>query len=458
MKKWGGMLLTVLLVGCQTISATAQPTTRPLTPTPAPPTLTPQPSSTPTPTPSPTPRPCPSTVPELQYKLPDNPAYQNTIRSIEDFLNQGGNPVRLAFHDDAGFLELEVQAEDLNGDGVPEALVIETYGPYKHFYLFSCLGGQYQERFGHYEAELGEKLEIMAVRDLNKDGFLEVAVKVLGCLRLRCGGVFIVAWDGHEFSHLVQGDSVLRRQLDYAKLSDPQDVKFEDVTGDGIPELVWIGGVPPKDSADFANEWPLRLETHVYRWDGTRYSAEVVEFSDPEYRFQAVQDGDRHALGQQFERAIELYQETVDNDDLDWWSADRWEYLRSKYPYFVTKYGSGTPYPPPTPDPTERPMLSAYAYFRILLSDVMRGKPEDAQSVYDIMVSTYPTGNPGHPFVEMATAFWTHYQSSGSVASACAQAVAYAANHEAILEPLRAYDFGGYQNIHYEPADVCPFK
>lgn len=85
------------------------------------------------------------------------------------------------------------------------------------------------------------------------------------------------------------------------------------------------------------------------------------------------------------------------------------------------------------------------------------GELEAAQVKYATLQEKFPAGNPGHPYVEMATDFWNAYQSSGKIYNACAAAIAYADAHSEILTPLGS-DYHGWQSRIYKPADVCPFR
>src|SRR5205823_14407 len=117
----------------------------------------------------------------------------------------------------------------------------------------------------------------------------------------------------------------------------------------------------------------------------------------------------------------------------------------------------------PAPDPSEYPSLSAYARYRIMLLYVVRGDLSDAKTVYDTLQAKFPAGQVGHVHTEVATAFWNAYQASHSVAQACTQAIAYAAEHPAdVLAYLGRSDYSKYpfgdQSLIYRAADVCPFQ
>jgi hypothetical protein len=85
------------------------------------------------------------------------------------------------------------------------------------------------------------------------------------------------------------------------------------------------------------------------------------------------------------------------------------------------------------------------------------GEMDAAKVKYATLQEKFPAGNPGHSYAEMATDFWSAYQSSGKMYDACAAAIAYANAHPEILTPLGS-DYHGAQSHIYQPADVCPFR
>jgi hypothetical protein len=117
--------------------------------------------------------------------------------------------------------------------------------------------------------------------------------------------------------------------------------------------------------------------------------------------------------------------------------------------------------PKPTRDPNERPILSAYAYFKSMIVHLLFGDTTKAETTHQNLLATYPSGTLGYPITEMATSFWGEYQSTQDIAKACAQSIAYIKTQKDVL----IYLTGGYngfvdQGIDYErdPGEVCPFK
>jgi hypothetical protein len=152
----------------------------------------------------------------------------------------------------------------------------------------------------------------------------------------------------------------------------------------------------------------------------------------------------------EFSRALVLYQDAIFSDKLDWWSKERFESARDSIINFTT----------PTviaPDSTEYHRLAAYAYYRIMLIHLVQGHESDATTVYNTLQEKFGNDPYGHPYVEMATAFWDAYQSTHKMYAGCAAAIEYAAEHPDILIPLGS-DYHGAQSHQYKPEDVCPFR
>jgi hypothetical protein len=200
---------------------------------------------------------------------------------------------------------------------------------------------------------------------------------------------------------------------------------------------------------------PLRVFTYVFKWDGKFFSFSSEEFTAPEYRFQAIEDADKLVLDGKFSEANSLYQDAIFNNKLDWWSSERKLYLINAA--LKNKDSQTTSVSPPQQDISEYPRLAAYAYYRMIALHIHLGQMEAAQLKYATLQKKFPAGSPGHPYAEMATAFWDAYQSTGKMYDACGAAITYADAHPEILIPLGS-DYHGAQSHTYVPADVCPFR
>jgi len=188
------------------------------------------------------------------------------------------------------------------------------------------------------------------------------------------------------------------------------------------------------------------------------FSLTKTEYALPEYRFQAVQDGDRATLAGEYNQALNLYQQAITDIKLEWWSQNR-----RNFEIQISENPNSTISPPPSPDPAEYPNLVAYAYYRVLILNAMRGLLPEAQATYSTLEKQFPQGQVGHAYAEMASAFWSEYQMSHNSEKACEKAIEYASlNSTDILAYLGngafSKTFYGDQSLEYEPENVCPFR
>ena len=440
-------------------SATAAHITPSLTPS-----ITLQPSSTLRPTSTPifnvanvvtfTPAPpaqCPPDDPSLSFDI--TPLY-STFQgedTLLDLLNAGGaKSLITSLIDEEWENGRDYVVADLTDDGIPEIAL----GIYLNFYIFGCSAGQYHPLFT-LQVYDGPKPSIEAIQDMNLDGIPELLIIYEGCPSTHCIGYDIIAWNGNTINYLIQSEWLKSPTWYGYDALVAWDIHSADVDNNGTIELV-VNEIPPFPW-DFneAMFGPLRDGEAVYMWNGEIFARKRFTLSPAKYRFQAVQDADWASLSGDYDHALELYQEAIFSDQLDWWSPERAQYFRDMYYNFLIL----TPTPiPPAPDQSEYYRLAAYSRFRIILLHLLRGWETEAQVIYDNMVELFPSGNPGYPYVEMATLFWGQYQSSHNMGLACAQAIQYTTQRpNDILDSLGNIYIHTYQNHIYQPADVCPF-
>jgi len=150
---------------------------------------------------------------------------------------------------------------------------------------------------------------------------------------------------------------------------------------------------------------------------------------------------------------MDLYQQTIFKDQLKAYSLEIRQNLQETWDGQFSKV---TPTPVPS-DPTEYPRLAAYAYYRMIILHTFLGEMDAAQINYASLQEKFLPNNPGHPYAEMASAFWSAYHSAGTLSAGCAAAIQYAAEHSEILVPLGS-DYHGWQSHQYVPTDMCPFR
>ena len=363
-------------------------------------------------------------------------------KKVLAYLNKGGSLSNLLAALQAGAMADRYRFQDFTGDGVKDLLIDHFLGPnpYSDIRIYSCIDGTYKS-FSAIEDDWAplQYASILGIKDLNKNGIPEIVIAVRPAL-------LILEWQGSDFRRTELGGPHTQRY--------PAEIK--DINHDGLDEIIFTG----KEihyfgfNEDVYRGAPWRDEIVVFSWDGSDYIQHPSEYSTPEYRFQAIQDGDRLTLQHNYEQAFALYQSAIFSDQLKEWSPEMHSYELG----ILNANMNSRPTPTiPHPDLTEYPRLAAYAYYRMIALHIDLGQMDAAQVNYATLQTKFPPGNPGHPYAEMATAFWDAYQSTGRMYNACGAAIAYADAHPEILIPLGS-DYHGAQSHTYVPADVCPFR
>lgn len=397
------------------------------------------PTTPPTSTPLPFSEKCDYNTPNLKYQSTDD-----SEESVANFLNAGGEPTELNSN-------FNTTIKDLNSDGIPEITVISR-GYFSSMFLFSCINGVYENSLDPSFEQVVSSIQILSTDDLNKNGLPEIATRTLTCFLNSCGNMFIAEWDGKQFSALIKDPK--DAAVHFAEMSFYQDSYIKDLDNDGFAEIVWVGGKPNHE--DFLS-LPSRIETHVYKWDGKYYRPKLVEYSNPTYLFQAVQDGDHYALDGQLEKAFKMYNEVLKNETLSWWTESRQKFLLEQAGYHPCENTC----PQPNPDADEKPILQAYASYRIMLAQILLDQQTEAENTYKNLIATYTKDSrdnyAGAVVADLATAFWNEYKASQNIKYACSEAIMYTERHTDFLQYIGG-GYHGWQMDTYEPKDICPFK
>ena len=296
------------------------------------------------------------------------------------------------------------------------------------------------------------------------DNTLELLIMAWDCFLNPCQDLWVIEWNGEEFVNLI-GES----EENPVGADALFDWELQDIDQNGTIEIILKDHVPVWST--YTSGLPWREMTETFKWNGSKFAIYQEEFAPPQYRFQATQDGDLATLAGEYDRAESLYQQAILSKTLDWWSPDRQAYERAKYDSQYTNTSStSTPLSVPSPDPGEYSSLIAYARYRLMLLNILWGRIDEAQVIYDSLQEQYSPGKIGNEYAEMATAFWFEYQKSQNINLACRKAVEYAGAHQreilmylgnvSILgtDPPIEQNYHGWQSLLYEPKDICPFK
>lgn len=417
---------------------------------------------------------CPPPDPNTIIHLPDDPlgepsgfeAWSKLDQTILAFLNHGGTIENLvsAYRNGKGLLNEtrgnEPFSIDLTNDNVVEIVAINPASrPDRHgysVYVFSCDEGFYKSIILQNYYGITPQIFKISIMDLNVDGIPEIILHEQrddprdSFTRLR-----VLEWDGKGFSNLllvptVRNFQYLNGNINALSMTYKDEFienysipfTFEDINLDTTLELIITY------PEELFRDGLTRGFKIIFAWDGQYLKYYRTIFTAPRYRFQAIQDADDASRFGEYDKALALYEEAIINGNLLSYSPDQkihidWLWL--------------TPRPHEFEVAAEWPRLAAYAAYRIMLIDIVRGNNEEALSRYDMLQKQYPIANPGNPFAVMASSFWNAYQHTGNMTEACAAAIDYAAKHTDILNVL-GDEFHSYQSQTYTAADVCPFR
>jgi hypothetical protein len=390
-------------------------------------------------------------LPDLDTLNQSQGFFEETILEI---LNQGGiREIVTKLSEERAYAD--VTREDLTHDNSPELIISNRFNRPGYLSVFGCENGQYKKLLT-VNAVYDYTPRALKIQDLNLNGMPDMVLVETVCSY--CLGVRILEWDGQEFQSLIREWYIdpSRNEIsssDMGGLDGIAEAKVLDTDQNGTYEVVVQGGIPNALGDVYLNG-PYHSRTIIYMWDGLYYSISSRRYSPPEYRFQAIQDGDDAAIQGNYEEALAFYQDVIFSDQLKGWSADERENLRAQANVMYTGSPTPTPLPPHNEDYIP---LAAYARYRIMLLHVLNGYQNDAQVVYDTLQEKFSDGTAGYPYAEMATAFWDEFLSSNDIELSCRQAIEYADTHPEMLLPLNGPEFSFWSKTYY-PFDVCPFK
>jgi hypothetical protein len=389
-------------------------------------------------------------LPDLDTLNQSRDFFENTIVEI---LNAGGIQSIVGGHKETDGYAITLA--DLTHDGVPELITENGYKLPGFLSVFGCDGVQYKKMLT-VDAAYDYAPSVMQTSDMNLNGMPDLALVLTTCHW--CTGVLVYEWDGQAFQSLIREwfiDTSLN-ELHYSSIAELvgyADAEIVDAYGNGTYEIILRGGLLSNIS-DSYTYGPFRSTIKTFMWDGQYYSKYRQKYSPPEFRFQAIQDGDDASLYGDYDEALAFYQDAFFNDKLKGWSAEEKENQIAHVDVLYTSSPTPTSLPPHYEDYDP---IAAYARYRIMLLHILRGYQKEAQVVYDTLQELFPEGNMGHPYTEMAQLFWFEYSNSKNVKLACQQAINYANAHQEILVPLNGPE-SSFWSRQYVPGDICPFE
>jgi hypothetical protein len=261
-----------------------------------------------------TPGPTPTVIPHERGEL-----WYYSEEDFLSFLNDYYSPQMVIKQYGQGFLK------DLTNDGVPELIISNSVS----LFIFTCNEGQWNTLSTFPPDAYLHPPHIINIGDNNKNGFPEL---FLNGGEMSQGGNFywIFEWDGNTFRNLINNvNSQSGISDDEIEVEISGKAVMKDIDQDGMQEIIANTGLPLSSGEVERYGLPWRSIHQVFHWDGQYYSLRQEDYTPPQYRFQAVQDGDRKSLSAEYDKALAFYQDAIFSNKLDWWTVEKHDYFQA---------------------------------------------------------------------------------------------------------------------------------
>jgi hypothetical protein len=339
---------------------------------------------------------------------------------VLDYLNNGGLLTTLLESLESRQTGLQADQTgaviDLNADGWEDfALVLTRNDPATGLssgmlFVFICDEREYDLAYVSPPGDLTGLPSIVSTSDLNDDGVPELLISVNSCGAHTCFlDLRVLSYSRGEFRNLLQGRS--------DDLPNPT-IDLRGPAADGYWSLAVTG-----TGISSAGAGPYRERTRVWTWDSE--AGAFIHGPDalgaPRFRIHLLHDADTAAQAGDYELALELYTQVIEDGRYDDWI-----------------YGE-----------TGARTLAAFAAFRQMSIHLNQGNTGAARRALEFMQAS--ATNDTADMLSLAEVTFEAYENAGLEAS-CSAAQAYGAAHAAgVLEPLNY----GYANRAYSAPDLC---
>ncbi len=374
------------------------------------------------PTPTPNLAACPTGNPTLTLETAVPRSAQAVAEAIGAFLSAGGSADGLQSglrdrwglindSEAGGFVRSDL---DLTGEGTPEIIVsLITPDAGGALLIFACVDERITARYvGLPDDGLrGEPPRLLNTADLNADNLPDLVFTSRACDEND---------DCSYRTQMATYDPVRGRfrNLLEGAIRTPDLPRLEDVDFDRVTELI----VPLTDSGD-ADSGPLRTGEVVYDWNGATYVRSFTNLAPPRFRVQIVHEADAAFAEGDYNEAARLYELAISDSALENWYNN------------------------------DDVVLPAYALYRLMVLYTFTGD-DGLMALGARLLQSYPDLATAPVYAEMALRYWSAFQASNNLGSACAEVGAIIAARPEALDLLNRY---GSRSPVYTLAQVCPF-
>jgi hypothetical protein len=266
---------------------------------------------------------------------------------------------------------------------------------------------------------------ILGTGDYNDDGKAEAAFTGSECgAASTCStSVFVVGWDGSRYSDFFA--EPVREPW-----TQPSEIDFEDLDGDGIQEIRIPAGTV--SSPEFG---PQRDSVLTYDWDGTSFEVTDIRYTASGYLYFAVVDADAAYAAGNLAGAVSLFQKAAEDASLKDWKEELGVGLR------------------------DRDELVPYARFRLYLTEMTLLPTTDVDSALTLVGSIEALAQefPNSLHAQAAQVFGIGYRQQktpqAGLTAACVNFISFLNAHRSEFDA--AWDYG-YTNPKPEPDQLCP--
>ena len=250
---------------------------------------------------------CPPSIPYPEkdfdlFKFRESGNYQSSEETVLAVLNKYGPEILVNYGRRYGTDLESIAFQDFTNDGVPEVAIRSTLNiSSTPFDIFGCKDGVYQLLLSIPSNGLGYAPIIFVIEDNNKNDIPELTI-LAGYLSQGGHSFVVYEWDGEQFTSILSPFYENDPNSKYLWVEATGEIHYEDKDNDSINELILDSGVPVWET--YWSGLPWRNKRTYYKWNGQNYAQYKVEFAQPEFRFQAMQDGDLAISQQEYDKAL----------------------------------------------------------------------------------------------------------------------------------------------------------